>query len=95
MIKRKGQIVPRYLVKSVERKAQHLVKFGCDVEITGKKIKALSVGCVILIPDVSHVLIKRNKVSVKGFIIDGLTIDWLGVGKNAIGQNGNTGEHYE
>lgn len=95
MIKRKGQIVPRYLVKSVERKAQHLVKFGCDVEITGKKIKALSDGYVILIPDVSHVLIKRNRVKVKGFIFYSLTIELSGVGKNAIGQNGNTGEHYE
>ena len=86
MIKRKGQIVPRYLVKSVERKAQHLVKFGCDVEITGKKIKALSDGCVILIPDVRHVLIKRNKVSVKGFILDGLTIELGGGDQNTIGQ---------
>ena len=45
MIKRKGQIFPKYLCRSIEKKAQHLVKFGCDVEITGKKIEMLSSGC--------------------------------------------------
>ena len=39
MIKRKGQIVPRYLCKSIEKKAQHLIKFGADVEIIWHKEK--------------------------------------------------------
>ena len=73
MIKKKGQIVPRWLVKSVERKAQHLVKFGCDVQITGGKIKPLSYGPIIDIPHVTHVLKKKNQVRVKGFEAKNLT----------------------
>jgi hypothetical protein len=74
MIKRKGQIVPKYLCRSIEKKAQHLVKFGADVEITGKTIKMLTDGYAICIPDVKHVLKKKNQRTVKGFVCEGLTL---------------------
>jgi len=67
MIKRKGQIVPKYLVKSVEKKAQHLVKFGCDVEISGMTVTAINGGVGIIIPDVKYCNTKKNKRRVKGF----------------------------
>jgi len=75
MIKRKGQIVPKYLCRSVEKKAQHLVKFGADVEITGKTIKLLSEGSAIVIPCTTHVLKKKNQRTVKGFVMTGITFD--------------------
>ena len=67
MIKRKGQIVPKYLVRSIEKKAQHLIKFGCDVEIIGMKITGISEGDVIVIPAVTHVLRKKRQRTFKGF----------------------------
>lgn len=86
--KRKGQIVPKCLIKSVEKKAQHLVVFGCDVEIcrSKKTVKALSEGCILYIPSVNHVLKKRNQVSVKGFLWEGLVI--TGFKKRNIGEVG-------
>lgn len=67
--KRKGQIVPRWLVKSVEKKAQHLITFGADVEICrGKKsVKVLSEGCAFYIPCKKYVLEKKTRRRVKGF----------------------------
>ncbi len=67
--KKKGQIVPKYLVTSVEKKAQHVIKFGCDVEITGRKITAKSDGCIIYIPNVTHVLKKKRQKTFKGAVI--------------------------
>jgi len=73
MIKRKGQIVPKNLVKAVEKKSQHLVKFGCDVSITGKTITALNGGTVIVVPEARYCNLKKNKRTVKGFNFEGLT----------------------
>lgn len=42
MLKRKGQIVPRYLIPTQRRRHGHLVTFGCDVEISGGIVRALS-----------------------------------------------------
>jgi hypothetical protein len=42
MIKRKGQIVPRYLIPTQRRRHGHLVTFGCDVEISEGIVTALS-----------------------------------------------------
>lgn len=36
---KKGQIVPRRLVRCKNRRTQFLWKFGCDVEVVGKTIK--------------------------------------------------------
>ena len=69
MIKKKGQIVPKYLVKAVEKKSQHLVKFGCDVEIEGRTLTALDGGTAIIIPEVKYCNMKKNKRLVKGFDI--------------------------
>jgi len=74
MIKKKGQIVPRYLCKSIERKAQHLVKFGTDVEIIGKSVRLLSDGCAIHIPSTTHVLKKKRQRTVKGFAFSGASL---------------------
>ena len=74
IIKKKGQIVPKYLVTSVEKKAQHVIKFGCDVEITGRKITAKSDGCIIYIPNMTHVLKKKRQKTFKGAVVDNLTL---------------------
>lgn len=74
MLKKKGQIVPKYLCKSIEKKAQHLVKFGADVEVTGKTIKILSDGHAIHIPVVTHVLKKKRQKTVKGFVCVGVSV---------------------
>ena len=72
---KKGQIVPRHLVKSVEPKARHLIKFGADVEVIGKKIKILSEGSAIIVPSVTHVLKKKRQRTVKGFVSIDLHIE--------------------
>jgi len=83
MIKRKGQIVPKYLCRSIEKKAQHTIKFGCDVEIIGKSIKALTEGHVICFPCID-VLKKKNKKTWKGAVADGLSITGLNVNTTVI-----------
>lgn len=80
MIKLKGQIVPKYLCRSIEKKAQHIIKFGCDVEVIGKTIKMLSEGCCICIPSVTHVQKKKRQKTVKGFVCEG--IDLIGMDYN-------------
>lgn len=74
--KKKGQVVPKWLVKSLEKKAQHLVKFGCDVKIYrgAKKVVAISEGCIFYIPYIEHVLKKKNQVRVKGFHVSGVHV---------------------
>lgn len=84
MIKRKGQIVPKYLCRSIEKKAQHLVKFGADVEITGRTIKLLSKGCAIRVPSITHVLKKKRQKTVKGFICHDIHVDCSSIG-DAVG----------
>ena len=74
IIKKKGQIVPKYLIKSVEKKAQHVIKFGCDVEIAGRTIIAKSEGPIICIPYVPHVLKKKRQRTFKGAVADNLTL---------------------
>jgi len=78
MIKRKGQIVPKYLVKSVEKKAQYLVVFGCDVEIKGKELTATSEGSCFVIRNSKYCYSKKKKRTVKGFVIEGFGFNGLG-----------------
>lgn len=73
MIKRKGQIVPRWLVKS-KNKFSHTVRFGCDVEICGRKIKALSEGSVIELTKAYVGGKNKPKCYVKGVVIDDLHV---------------------
>lgn len=49
---KKGQMVPRRLglVLATIRKAQHCIKFGCDVEIDGNTVRQLSSGSVFVMP---------------------------------------------
>jgi hypothetical protein len=74
MIKKKGQIVPRYLVTCGEPKSRHLVTFGADVRIEGRKIIMLTEGSAIFIPHMTHVQKKKRQRTVKGFIFEGITI---------------------
>jgi len=61
MIKKKGDIVPKYLLRG-SRGGQHLARFGCDVEIVGKRVTALTEGNIIEIPRSSYKKRKnRNK----------------------------------
>lgn len=67
MIKKKGSIVPKNLVRSIEKKAQHLVKFGCDCEVINDRVYPITDGNVFVIPSTTHVRIKKGKRKVKGF----------------------------
>lgn len=44
MIYKKGQIIPRRLVRCKNRKTQHLWRFGSDVEVIGREVRILSYG---------------------------------------------------
>ena len=48
---RKGQIVPRRLRAgmAVDKKAQHVITFGCDVQVDGRTFRALSDGPVFCV----------------------------------------------
>lgn len=65
MIKKKGSIVPRYIIKAYEKKSQHLVKFGCDVKIEGNKVTALSEGDMFVIPSDTYCNLRKKKGSQK------------------------------
>ena len=67
MIKKKGQIVPKNIVRAIERRSQHLVKFGCDCEVINNKVYPMVGGDVFVIPSTTHVRIKKGKRKVKGF----------------------------
>lgn len=68
MIKRKGSIVPKRFIRAIEKKSQHLVKFGCDVELVGiGEIVALTDGDIICVPKNKYVNMNKNKKTVKGF----------------------------
>lgn len=51
MIKRKGQIIPKRIIKATNKKYQHLFKFGCDVEIVGKNVTSLDGGVALIYPN--------------------------------------------
>lgn len=75
MIKKKGSVVPRYLARASKRHGQHLIKFGVDVKIEGRKITALDTGNTIEIR--SNVFYRgKNKstisVSVKDIWLEGV-----------------------
>lgn len=74
MIKKKGSIVPRYIIKAFEKKSQHLVKFGCDVKIEGNKVTALSDGDMFIIPSDTHCNLRKKKGTqkrkVKGYVLN-------------------------
>lgn len=73
MIKKKGSIVPRYIIRAYEKKSQHLLKFGCDVKIEGNKITVLSEGDVFVIPSYQYCNLKKKKGTqkrrVKGYAL--------------------------
>lgn len=46
---KKGQIVPRRLVRCKNRRIQHAIKFGEDVKVDGRTITVLGVGPAIYI----------------------------------------------
>lgn len=41
--------MPRFLIRCKNRKTQHLWKFGCDVEISGKNVKKTGTGDCIFV----------------------------------------------
>lgn len=61
--KKKGSIVPSWLIRMVEKKSQHQLKFGCDVCIDGYTIQATPNfnGCVIYDPSRRYCNLKQNK----------------------------------
>ena len=87
MIKRKGQIVPRFIAKAVEKKSQHLLTFGCDVEINhlNKEVRQLTDGSIFRIPSNKYILQKKNKKTVKGFYFSFIKV--IGLGKETAPYN--------
>lgn len=79
MIKKKGQIVPKWIVRAIEKKSQHVIKFGCDVriDVSRRHITQLSHGSIIVIPYVTHVLKKKSKKTWKGAEIKDLNMTGL------------------
>ena len=75
MIKRKGSIAPKRLIKSIEKKAQHLVAFGCDCQVINNNIYPLEDGNVFIVSGKSHVLKKKRQKTVKGFDFQKINID--------------------
>lgn len=62
---KKGQIVPKRLgLINVHNKARHNVLFACDVEVEGRKIRALSEGYMVELRDFGRRL-GRGKGSYK------------------------------
>lgn len=59
MRKKKGQIIPRYLVQTKSRRHGYLLTFGTDVEISERRITALSDGPIVLFSAAAHY--RRNK----------------------------------
>lgn len=79
MIKNKGQIVPKRLIRAVEKKSQHLVKFGCKCEVINNKVIALEPGPMLVVPSVKYCNTKKNKRRTKGYIV-GKRVELVGVG---------------
>ncbi len=75
VIKKKGSIVPKRIIESFEKKAQHLVKFGCKCEVINNKVYPLEDGDVFIIPNDKHVLKKKNQKTVKGFHCKSAVVD--------------------
>ena len=71
---KKGQIVPRRLVTAKLRKAQHCIKFGCDAEVQGKKVTALSDGYLFLIPSKTQRKRRNGTMQTCGNIIENVRI---------------------
>lgn len=55
--------MPKWIVRAIEKKSQHVIKFGCDVriDVSRRHITQLSHGSIIVIPYVTHVLKKKSK----------------------------------
>jgi hypothetical protein len=68
---KKGQIVPRRLVRCKSRKTQHTIVFGADVDITGRSITALSDGSVLIFTK-SHIggQKKKPKILIRALVND-------------------------
>lgn len=47
IFKKKGSIVPRFLICARNSIEQRSLRFGCDVEIRGQKVIALNTGTII------------------------------------------------
>ncbi|CAH9016643.1 conserved hypothetical protein [Vibrio phage 150E35-1] len=81
-----GSIVPKYLMRTVVSKQQHVLKFGCDVMVEGRKITPVTAGSIFLVPYVETTRHKRKscrKPSVRkwqGTILDKVVeIDFKGL----------------
>lgn len=61
IFKKKGSIIPKRFMASVEKKGQHVLKFGCDIKIVGNTIYPLTQGCVFVVPYAKYVNLKKNK----------------------------------
>lgn len=83
----KGKIIPRSLIKTKHRKAQHNLKFGCDVDVIGKKIIALTDGYIFDIPLVVFAVRKNGTKQKSHTHIEGLDIVGLGNNRSSLIRN--------
>lgn len=80
---RQGSVIPRALVRSSDRKAQHNIKFGADVEVDGRSINAISNGTVIcigkMVRRMNNGTYKKCHVSMTGLQIVGSNQSSIGI----------------
>lgn len=67
---KKGQCVPRWLVRVDRKKFQHKLKFGCDVELVGKCVFMLTEGSGFFIENAKGIRINLNGIRVDGSRLD-------------------------
>lgn len=69
MIKRKGQIIPKSICRSIEKKAQHLLVFNCDVNVINGVVTPLAgneLETCIIYPKQKYVLKRKQNRTFKG-----------------------------
>lgn len=70
MIKRKGQIIPRRIISAMSKRYQHLITFGCDVEIDGNNVTAINGGAMLYYTNRKYVRRPSKTTIIKGVVFN-------------------------
>ncbi|AUR97818.1 hypothetical protein NVP1244A_116 [Vibrio phage 1.244.A._10N.261.54.C3] len=57
---KKGSVVPKYLMRTLDKKQQHVLKFGCDVLVDNRRLVPQTEGSIFVVPYVTHTTHKRK-----------------------------------
>ncbi|QZI90345.1 hypothetical protein MYOV003v1_p0021 [Vibrio phage 207E48.1] len=57
---KKGSIVPKYLMRTIDKKQQHVLKFGCDVLVENRRLTPQTEGSIFVVPYVTHTTHRRR-----------------------------------